>query len=111
MKIYCNNKLVRRVIVGLTQIYGIKLYSKPEVEKNSGIVAFNFENVGSTEISYVLDKAYNIASRAGLHCAPVAHETLGTLKTGIVRLSVGCFNTIEEIEELIKSLIEISGNI
>jgi cysteine desulfurase / selenocysteine lyase len=58
-----------------------------------------------------LDKAYGIASRAGLHCAPLAHETLGTLRSGVVRLSVGCFNTQEEMDRTIEALEEISRSL
>jgi len=56
----------------------------------------------------MLDRIYGIASRSGLHCAPLAHETIGTKATGTVRLSVGCFNTIEEIDTTIEALREIS---
>jgi selenocysteine lyase/cysteine desulfurase len=46
-----------------------------------------------------------------LHCAPLAHEALGTIKTGTVRFSVGCFNTEEEIDFTIKALAQISANV
>ncbi|MFZ5985900.1 MAG: aminotransferase class V-fold PLP-dependent enzyme [Bacillota bacterium] len=103
--------LIKRLYEGIMELKGVKIYSRHEAEKNSGIVSFNFENVESTEVSYVLDKVYGIASRAGLHCAPLAHETLGTLNTGTIRLSVGCFNTLDEIETAVNSLKEISENL
>ena len=103
--------LIEQIYDGLSSINGVIIYSKKEASNNSGIVAFNFEEVESTEVSYVLDKVYGIASRAGLHCAPLAHQTLGTLKSGAVRLSVGCFNTKDEINILLKALKEISDNL
>ncbi|NLD49507.1 MAG: aminotransferase class V-fold PLP-dependent enzyme [Clostridiaceae bacterium] len=103
--------LVEKLHEGLSEIKSVKLYSRSEINKNSGIAAFNFEGVESTETSYILDKIYGIASRAGLHCAPTAHNHLGTLKTGIVRLSVSCFNTLEEVEKTIISIKEISESI
>lgn len=103
--------LVKRLFEGISDVNGIKIYSKNSIENNSGIIAFNFMDVESTEVSYVLDKVYEIASRAGLHCAPLAHETLGTVKSGIVRLSVGCFNTIEEIDSTVKAIKEIGNNL
>lgn len=103
--------LIEQIYDGLSHINGVIIYSKKESNKNSGIIAFNFKEVESTEVSYVLDKAYGIASRAGLHCAPIAHQTLGTLKDGAVRLSVGCFNTKDEIDTLLSALKEISENI
>jgi len=103
--------LIEKIYDGLSNINGVIIYSKKEPRNNSGIIAFNFEGVESTEVSYVLDKVYGIATRAGLHCAPLAHQTLGTLKSGAVRISVGCFNKKDEIEILLKALKEISDNL
>lgn len=103
--------LIKKLHEGLESLKGISVYSKNEISNNSGIAAFNFNEVDSTEVSFVLDKAFQIASRAGLHCAPLAHETLGTLTKGIVRLSVGCFNTIDEIDFTINSLKEIADDL
>jgi cysteine desulfurase family protein len=100
--------LTKRLYEGIADIKGIMVYSKPDKEKNSGIIAFNFIDIESSQVSYILDKNYGIASRAGLHCAPLAHETIGTKSTGTVRLSVGCFNCVEEIDITVNSLIELS---
>lgn len=103
--------LIEQIYDRLSCINGVIIYSKKESDNNSGIIAFNFEGVESTEVSYVLDKAYGIASRAGLHCAPLAHQTLGTLQYGAVRISVGCFNTKDEIDILLNALKEISDSL
>ena len=50
----------------------------------------------------------NIAVRAGLHCAPLAHESAGTLKTGTVRLSFSAFNTREEVFRLLDAVKAIT---
>jgi cysteine desulfurase family protein len=86
----------------------IMVYSSSDIEKNSGIVALNFLDIDSTEVSYVLDKIYNIEVRAGMHCAPLAHNTLGTKASGVVRFSMGCFNTIKEIDTALEALREIA---
>jgi len=103
--------LVTRLLEGTDGLKGIKLYSKKSMDENSGIVALNFDGIDSTEVSYVLDRAYGIAARAGLHCAPLAHQTLGTLKTGIVRFSMGYFNTAEEIDVTLSALREIASSL
>jgi len=72
------------------------------------IVAFNVGDFGSTEIAYILDASYGIATRAGLHCAPWAHETLGTLSQGVVRVSPGPFTTSEEINYLLEAVEAIA---
>lgn len=105
------HSLTQRLYEGAREIKGVKLYSRNGLNQNSGIVALNFDGVASTEVSYVLDKVYNIAVRAGLHCSPLAHETLGTIKGGIVRLSPGCFNTMDEIDETLMALREIAQSL
>lgn len=104
------HKLVKTIYEGLSELRNVKIYSRPEISKNSGIIAFNFDDVESNEVSYVLDKVYNVATRSGLHCSPLAHTTLKTIKTGAVRISVGCFNTLEEVKIVLKFLKEISDN-
>lgn len=96
---------------GLSHIKNLHIYSHREIENNSGIFAFNIQDIDSTEVSYVLDKVYNIAVRAGLHCSPLAHKTLGTIKSGIVRISPGYFNTLEDINKTVAALKDISSSI
>lgn len=105
------HKLIQKLHETLSELSNVIIYSKNDINQNTGIAAFNFKGVDSTEVSYVLDKVYQIASRAGLHCAPLTHQTLGTFETGIVRLSVGCFNTIEEINTVCSALKQISQNL
>ena len=100
--------LLKKLIEGIKDIKGTIIYGSGRAENNAGIAAVNFEGADSVEISYMLDKEYEIATRAGLHCAPLAHRTLGTLNTGIVRLSVGCFNTFDEIDYTIDAMRKIS---
>lgn len=99
--------LIERLIEGMEEIEGVVIYSRKEFDNNSGIAAMNFEGVDSSEVSYILDKEYGIATRAGLHCAPLAHKTIGTARQGVVRFSVGCFNTIEDIDYTLEALANI----
>ncbi len=77
----------------LSEIPSVKLYSKP----NSGIVAFHIENKSSDHVAELLDRK-GIYVRGGYHCAPLAHRSLQTLEHGIVRISIGAFNSMGEIE-------------
>ena len=99
--------LTKRLMEGMEEINGIRMYSTNNIGENSGIVAMNFIDSDATEVSYILDKEYGIATRAGLHCAPLAHSTLGTLKSGAVRFSIGCFNTPDEIDYTLEALRKI----
>ena len=64
------------------------------------------DGYGSAEISETLATKHNIATRPGVHCAPLIHKALKTEKTGLTRFSFSYFNTIEEIDYAIKALSE-----
>jgi len=66
------------------------------------------KNVPSSDVAYALDRRYNIMVRAGLHCAPNAHRTIGTFPDGTVRLGLGSMSTADEVEQAILALREIA---
>jgi selenocysteine lyase/cysteine desulfurase len=68
------------------------------------VVSFTVEGVDPASISYHLDRDFDISVRVGLHCAPLAHKTIGTYPDGTVRVSPGFFNTEKDIEAFIKAL-------
>ena len=71
------------------------------------IACFNIANVPSTEVARGLNER-GIAVRAGLHCAPLTHKKLGTLKIGTVRASLSAFNTKREIADFLSVLSKIT---
>lgn len=71
------------------------------------VVSLNIENRMPGEVAMILEKKANICVRAGLHCAPDAHRTIGTLAKGTVRFSFGPFNTISEIDTALSVLADI----
>lgn len=96
--------LAKRAIDGLSAIPRVKLYG---ASPRAPIVAFNIDDVGSTEVAHMLDASFGIATRAGLHCAPWAHLTLGTVEQGVVRVSPGPFSTEDDIDLLLTAVQEI----
>lgn len=100
-------KLTLKLIEGLKEIKGVKLYGPLDPKKQIGIVSFNLEGKSPSEVSHLLDEKYNILSRPGLHCAPSAHKSIGTFPFGTVRFSVGYFNTEEEIEYAIRAVRDL----
>lgn len=84
---------------GLSEIKGVKLYSKPNPY---GIVAFNVESVQSELAAYRLSEEYGICVRGGLHCAPKMHEALES--DGIVRASLSSFNSKDECISFINAI-------
>lgn len=87
----------------------IKLYGTDNPKKQTGVAALNILGMDCVEVASRLDREYNIAVRAGLHCAVLAHESLGTKETGTVRFSFGYFNTKNEIDGAIYALNKIAN--
>lgn len=110
IRIY-EEELTKHFIEEAMKIDGIKLYGPLDINKQGAVVSLNIRDVDSSEVSYLLDEEYDIAVRPGLHCAPLAHKTIGTFEQGVIRFSFGLFNTHKEIEYGIKALKEIAKKI
>ena len=100
--------LTGQLLAGLTAIPGVTVYG-PLAGERAGAVSFNLEGRDPAEIGFLLDAEYGIAVRAGLHCAPDVHRTIGTYPAGTVRVSPGFFNTEDEIAFFLKAVRELQG--
>ena len=103
-------ELCKYMLERLEEVPNIKIYGPKDASKRASVITINIGNMDSGEITFLLDSEYNIATRSGIHCAPLAHKTLGTLEQGAVRFSLGYFNTKEDIDKAIEALKEISKN-
>lgn len=90
-------RLLIQLIDGLQQIKGIKLYGPADPRRQTAVLAFNIEGMDCGELSSRLDYEFGIITRSGIHCAPLAHQTVGSFTSGSCRLSPGYFNTSEDI--------------
>lgn len=107
-KLIKEEKLVKRLVDGLSQIENINLYV-PGSGAYRNIVSFNLKNYKSEEIGIILDDDFEIAVRTGYHCAPFIHRWLKDEKyLGTVRVGIGKFNTKEDIDALLGAIREIS---
>lgn len=97
-------QLTRYTLQRLAEIEEIRIYGPKDPFRQVGVVSFNVADVAPEEVAYVLDEVYGIMVRAGLHCAPLAHRTIGTIERGAVRIGLGYFNTEEEVNELMEAL-------
>ena len=94
----------------LKDIKYLKFYGNFEKPKTA-VVALNFKGIPSGDIAEVLAEEYDIAVRAGTHCAPLIHEHFGTKKQGIVRFSFSSMNTEEEVDYAVNAVKRIAENI
>jgi len=100
--------LTQCLIQKLSEIPEIEIYGPKNAEKQVGVVSINVADYAPEEIGYTLDETYGIMVRTGLHCAPCAHRTIGTIERGTLRIGLGYFNTEEEIDcfaQSIKSIV------
>jgi len=81
----------------LRDIPGVTAYGPADPEGRCSVLSFTASGVDSGLLAVELDHGFDVAVRAGLHCAPLAHRTLGTMPGGTVRLSPGWSTTSEEI--------------
>lgn len=100
--------LVDRFLQGAGEIKGLTIYGPQDPKKQAPVVSFALEGKNSVDVGGALDKQYNIAVRAGLHCAPDAHKTLGTFEKKLVRFSFSYFNSPQEVDNALIALDKIS---
>ena len=96
--------LLEQLLDGLKHMEKIELY-KAEFHRVPTI-CFNVKGVSSSDVVKYLDQ-HGICVRGGIHCAILAHETIGTVETGAVRISINSFNTETEIDEFIRVMGEM----
>lgn len=96
--------LVTHLMEGVAGLRGVAIHGPDDVSRRGGLVPLTVTGHDPAEIAFVLDRDYGISVRAGLHCAPDAHRTIGTYPDGTVRVSPGFFNTEADIDAFIKAL-------
>jgi cysteine desulfurase family protein len=101
--------LAEKLVKGLRGIEGVKLYCCDNLENHLSTILMNLEGANPANVGVMLDVDYSIATRTGLHCAPLVHRQLGTEEgDGGVRFSVGAFNTEEDVDAAIAAMEAIS---
>jgi cysteine desulfurase family protein len=90
--------LVQEFLDGLRKIQEVEVIGKKFIANRTGVVSIDVPGRDNADISFRLNDEYGIATRCGMHCAPSAHETLGTFPRGTVRFSFSHFNTMDEVE-------------
>jgi selenocysteine lyase/cysteine desulfurase len=100
--------LTQALIAGLKTIPGVTIYHAVDEARQAPVVSFNIAGYEPGEVGVILDQAFDIKARSGLHCSPLAHKSLGTFPGGTVRLSPGYFNTSKEIDQTVQAVKQIA---
>ncbi len=89
---------------------GLTLFGPRRIEDRVGVFSVRVTGFDPHELANVLEGHFGVLSRAGLHCAPAAHQTINTdADGGTTRLSIGPFTTAEDIEVAIRALRDVSA--
>mgnify|MGYP000763589662 FL=1 len=98
--------LTRHMAARLRDIPGAEVFYTPEDGAQTGVLSFRLDGWDCEALGEAL-AAQGAAVRAGLHCAPLAHRTAGTLETGTVRCSFSAFSTTAQVEHFARILRQI----
>ena len=102
--------LTRRLLDGLSEIPGVRLYGPAADDSRLGVVSITINGYDPQEAAALLDATFRIQARGGLHCAPLAHRALGTLAGGgTLRLSLGPFNTEADADAAIAAITALAS--
>ena len=102
--------LTQSFLEGLQSIDGINIVGKQNIQDRTAVVSITIDGMDPASIAYELEYTYHIMTRVGLHCAPRAHQTLGTYPEGTVRFSFGYANTHEDVVSALSALHRILKN-
>lgn len=96
--------LTQRILEQISDINGVKLIGSTSISHRTAVVSLDFIGMDNASVSYKLASTFGIINRCGLHCAPLAHKTLGTFPQGTVRFSFSHFNTQDDVDYTLKAI-------
>jgi cysteine desulfurase/selenocysteine lyase len=101
--------LTTTFLQAIRDVEGLSCYGPPNVSDRVGVMSVRVEGFDAHELSAILESSYGILTRSGLHCAPLAHKSIGTLDNGgTTRLSFGPFVTVDDVNYAAESLTQVA---
>ena len=102
------NILGSKLEEGLCSIKGLRILGPRGKDQRLPVFSLNIDGKDNSRLARDLSDRYGIETRPGLHCAPLAHRTLGSFPEGALRLSPGYFNTEDDIDAAVYALSELA---
>jgi cysteine desulfurase / selenocysteine lyase len=100
--------LTAALLDGLLATPGVTVHGPRDPARMTAVVSFTIDRLTPFESARLLDDEFEVQCRAGLHCAPAAHQTIGTLPEGTVRFAPGVFTTGDEIDAAVAAVRRLS---
>jgi cysteine desulfurase/selenocysteine lyase len=97
-------QLTAQFLEGLKRIPGVAVYGSPAASDRVAVVLIRAADLAPAELSHRLFERGGLMTRSGLHCAPGAHQAVGTYPQGATRFSFGCFNTPQDVDQALQTL-------
>ncbi len=102
------SKLMQRLIEKLKDC-NVQLYLPANLDNHTSVLSFNIPEYEANEVGIILNEDFDIAVRTGYHCAPYVHKFLKTVECkGTVRVSLGYFNTEDDVDTLVDAVKDIT---
>ena len=101
-------RLLDQLREGLQEMEGVEIFGPPTSAQCVSTLSFRCEAFPANELGGILDQAFDVAVRPGLHCAPYVHQEFGTFPEGTVRVSPGHSSTEQDIDHLLNAVREIT---
>lgn len=93
----------------LAEVGGVTVYGPKSAAGRVGVISLNILDLNPQKAGHILDEKYGIMVRTGLHCAPCAHKTIGTIDRGTVRISFGYYNTEKDIDYFVDAVNDLQN--
>lgn len=102
-------RLCRAFLDNTADVPGLKVYGPTELEQRVGVFSVAIEGYEPTELASLLEERFGLLTRPGLHCAPFAHQAIGSFDAGgTTRFSTGAFNTLDDIDIATEALMQLA---
>lgn len=99
--------LTKQFLDRVRNIPGVRIVGKQNLKDRVAVVSLDFLEKDNAVMAFELEQQYGVMTRVGLHCAPLAHQTLGTYPQGTVRFAFSAGNTSEEVERCTDGIREL----
>jgi selenocysteine lyase/cysteine desulfurase len=105
-----DRELSARFLERVAGCAGLRVFGPTQPEARVAVFGMRLDGFDPAELAAVLDSAFGIQSRSGIQCAPLAHQTIGTLdQGGTTRVSFGAFNTVDDVERCAEAIVSLAG--
>ncbi|MCB9849600.1 MAG: aminotransferase class V-fold PLP-dependent enzyme [Phycisphaerales bacterium] len=102
--------MLARFEEGVSEVERVRNVCPAPIDARVGTCALIIDGMDAEDVGAVLDESFDIAARAGLHCAPYTHRVLGTFPAGALRISPGPFTTAQEIDAAVNAIREVAAS-